>query len=33
MRGGSYDERRLERQLAARGLMGRFVGRFSGAVT
>jgi nickel/cobalt transporter (NiCoT) family protein len=33
MRSGRYDERQLEQQLAARGLMGRFFGRFSGAVS
>jgi high-affinity nickel-transport protein len=32
MRDGAYDERELERQLNARGLMNRFYGRFAGAV-
>jgi nickel/cobalt transporter (NiCoT) family protein len=33
MRVDGYDEHQLERQLSARGLMSRFLGRFSGAVT
>jgi high-affinity nickel-transport protein len=33
MRSGRYDERQLEQQLDSRGLMGRFFGRFSAAVT
>jgi nickel/cobalt transporter (NiCoT) family protein len=33
MRAGRYDERQHEQQLAARGLMGRFFGRFSRAVS
>jgi nickel/cobalt transporter (NiCoT) family protein len=32
MRAGRYDEQQLEQQLNSRGLMGRFVGRFSRAV-
>jgi high-affinity nickel-transport protein len=33
MRGGCYDEHQLEEQLRSRGLMNRFFGRFSRAVT
>jgi high-affinity nickel-transport protein len=33
MRHGHYDERELERQLAARGLMNRFLGRLTRAVS
>ena len=33
MRGGRYDEEQLAQQLDSRGLMGRFFGRFSRAVT
>ncbi len=32
MRSGAYDERRLEAQLASRGLMNRALGRFAGLV-
>jgi high-affinity nickel-transport protein len=32
MRGGSYDEPELERQLRSRGLMNRFLGRFAARV-
>src|SRR5262249_6830055 len=33
MRQGQYDERELEAQLDSRGLMSRFLGRFTKAVT
>jgi high-affinity nickel-transport protein len=33
MRGGAYDEEALEAQLASRGLMNRFFGRFTRAIT
>src|SRR5205085_10665275 len=32
LRAGRYDEAKLERHLASRGFMARFLGRFSGAV-
>jgi high-affinity nickel-transport protein len=33
MRGGSYDEREFEQQLSSRGLMNKFFGRFTRAIT